>query len=143
MDVTALEMIAIAAREGRYCDPRDPKGSRAGLTYSDICGALGYVQDKLGANMALMVGTQDVRKAEEIMAAMRTYVTAESRHRRIKSDAAVIDNAVERAISDSVYSPQGDRAGSVWYDIAIRYLMARAEAAAEEAIRSMLSRVAA
>lgn len=139
-ELCALEIIARASREGTYCDPRDPRGTRSGVTYADICLALGFVRDKWGADMALMIGTRDVRNAEAAKAELMGYVGEECLRDGIQPDVLKVGIAVERAISDAVYSPKNEPGGSRYYRWAMSHLMARAESAAGEAIRKLYAR---
>lgn len=142
MEVTALEIIAIAARTGTYRDPRDPRGTRAGITFADVCMGLARAGDRWGADMALMIGTHDVRKADEAKRVLAEYVREECARDGITPDADKVANAVERAISDAVYSPKGDRGGSKYYRWAMSELMSRAESAADSGMRQLFKRAA-
>lgn len=142
MEVTALEIIAIAARTGTYRDPRNPRGTRDGITFADICLGLSWARDKWGADMALMIGTHDVRKVDSANRVLAQYIRDECAKDGITPDSAKVAIAVERVISDAVYSPRNEPSGSKYYQWAMAHLMARAESAASYGMRQLFSKAA-
>lgn len=133
---SALEVISLAARTGGMQDPKEPRGTRGGLTYADICHALAMTGDRIGSDMALMVACQDVRKRDEISGWLAHEVVLRCNADGFVPDLLKVADAVDQAMTVALFGGN-HRGGSRYFRWAYRELMCRAENTAENAVRRL------
>jgi len=108
-----LESLAIAARSGTFRDPRDPRGTRPGRTWSDVAAAAGLAGQGLDVEMALYVAAHDDGAAEEIRQTLIQYVlrccNEDGIVPRLDSVAKAVDAAMISARREAVTAPGGSR----------------------------------
>jgi len=137
----ALELIAIAARTGRVFDPREPRGTKASITWADICHALSKTGDPMGSDMALYVGAHVPHKRDEIQNYLVHYVLRCCNDDGIVPDLLRVGEAVEKAMHAGQWG-HACRGGSRYFRWAYGELMSRATNAAENGLRRLLRDVA-
>jgi len=113
IDEDALEILARLCR-GATTDPKVPRGTKGGIGLAEICGALADAGDPIGTDMALCIGTQDLRMRNRIEAHLEMYVMDQARRDRIKADWGKVYVAVADAFDD-VYAGTRKPGGSKYY----------------------------
>lgn len=141
-ELDPLELIATASRTGRVFDPREPRGTKGALTWADVMAALGMAGDRMGADMAMYVGAQDVSRVAEIQNYLVHYVIRCCNDDGITPDLLKVGDAVEKAMVAGFRGGYSRRGGSRYFRWAYGELMARAENAAECMARKLFREVA-
>lgn len=95
----ALEILARLCQSAST-DPRSPRGTKGGIGLAEICAALSYAGDSMGADMALAIGTQDYRHRSKIEDHLEAYVMEQAQRSRIKADWSRVYVAVADAFED-------------------------------------------
>lgn len=138
-DREPLELIATLARCASGMDPKSPKGTKPGLTLSDIAGALGMVGDSMGADMAIAIATLDFRKRDAIEGHLEMYVMEEARRGGYQPRWETVYPAVAEAFEDVMAgrSKREGRTVSRYYRWAYAEFIGRAQNAAIVACRRL------
>ncbi len=95
----ALEILARLCQSATN-DPKSPRGTKGGIGMAEICAALAYAGDNMGADMALAIGTLDHRNRSLIEDHLEAYVMAEAKRDGIKAQWDRVYVAVADAYED-------------------------------------------